>query len=475
MTSRLRTSRAGLDLVKSFEGFRETSVRLPDGRWTVGYGHVRTAREGLTISEKDAEDLLVFDLKPAEEAIRTQVLAPLNQNQFDALVSLVFNISPGQFKDSAILRYLNSGDYLAAALGFDAWRKARINGQVMIVDALIRRRAAEKALFLEHPDGRPVVPTPMVTPELDVTGVGQLAVESRGAATTSSVGSVPEAHRPRPDEPDIAQAISEMAASQSPPVLRKPQFPGATAVEQPSTRPDKAPEKDGRSNEPNVLEEASRIASERIAKILSRADAPIAPMTPPEPSNSNQVEASSRPEPRSEPSDTPPGPAKSRTVAAAVRPAARVATIPDELPDFDAPRPLRTRPEEPASSPGQPLARAPEAADQDADRKVLIDDTEVFDPGRAPEDIFAEAVRNEAIVNGRATRGEVLVRLAPWIAIFLISAPLFGVGLFELLGAGGSKMAPVLVVVFGLLLAASVYFLATRRHAGPGGSPEPGI
>ncbi len=78
--------------------------------------------------------------------------APVMQNQFDALVSLAFNISPGQFRDSDILRNLNGGDFLAAANAFDVWRKARIHGRVMVVDALVRRRAAEKALFLEHPE-----------------------------------------------------------------------------------------------------------------------------------------------------------------------------------------------------------------------------------------------------------------------------------------------------------------------------------
>ena len=147
MTGRLRTSAEGLELIKSFEGFRETATRLPDGRWTIGYGHVRTAREGLNISQKDAEDLLLYDLRPVEDAVASFLYAPLMQNQFDALVSLAFNISPGQFRDSDILRNLNAGDFLAAANGFDLWRKARIHGRVMVVDALVRRRAAEASLY----------------------------------------------------------------------------------------------------------------------------------------------------------------------------------------------------------------------------------------------------------------------------------------------------------------------------------------
>ena len=119
MTDRMRISPAGLELIKSFEGFRETAVRLPDGRWTIGYGHVRSAREGITITPKDAEELLKQDLEMIERAIGNLVYAPLMQNQFDALVSLAFNISLGQFRESEILANLNAGNHLAAANGFD--------------------------------------------------------------------------------------------------------------------------------------------------------------------------------------------------------------------------------------------------------------------------------------------------------------------------------------------------------------------
>ena len=80
MSGRLRTSRQGLDLIKSFEGFRPASARLADGRWTIGYGHVRSAREGVVISEQDAEDLLKFDLRGIEEAVNDLAFTPLNQN-----------------------------------------------------------------------------------------------------------------------------------------------------------------------------------------------------------------------------------------------------------------------------------------------------------------------------------------------------------------------------------------------------------
>lgn len=167
MTISLRISRSGLALIKSFEGFRERATRLPDGRWVVGYGHVKSAREGVRVSQEDAEALLIYDLKPIEQGLDDLVFSPLNQNQHDAIVSFVSNISLGLFQESEVLRRLNVGDHLGAAQAMDVWRKARINGQVYVVDALVRRRAIEKSLFLEHPDGRATAATPLVAPQLD--------------------------------------------------------------------------------------------------------------------------------------------------------------------------------------------------------------------------------------------------------------------------------------------------------------------
>jgi lysozyme len=243
MTGRLRTSREGVELIKSFEGFREEPARLPDGRWTIGYGHVRSAREGVTITEHDAEDLLRFDLKPIEDAVNDLVFAPLSQNQFDALVSLTFNISPGQFKDSDVLRNLNAGDFLSAAAEFDNWRKARINGRVIVVDALVRRRAMEKAMFLETPDGRPAAPTPVVTPQHDAQRLSREGV-------VQPVPVQPTASAPAESAVDVAAAVDRMVRSQA--AARETPAPAATG--------------------PATPLEASRLVAERIARILDRAE-----------------------------------------------------------------------------------------------------------------------------------------------------------------------------------------------------------
>ncbi|NQY14871.1 MAG: lysozyme [Henriciella sp.] len=157
MALNMRTSQAGLNVIKAFEGFRARSELLPNGRWIIGYGHVRQAKKGLRVSESEAEAILrEYDLPPVERFVMRCVLAPTTQNEFDALVSLAFNVGPKAFASSDVVASLNGGNRLEAAQGFDAWRRAKIGGRVQIVDALVRRRAAEKALFLNAPGRMPV-------------------------------------------------------------------------------------------------------------------------------------------------------------------------------------------------------------------------------------------------------------------------------------------------------------------------------
>ena len=206
MTTQLRTSKAGLELIKSFEGFRARAIRLPDGRWTIGHGHLRSAREGVRISKEDAEALLIYDLQRIESAIDDCLLSPLNINQYDALVSFVFNISPGQFRQSEVLRLINEGEHLAAAFAMEAWRRARINGRVTNVDALIRRRAAEKALFLEATDSRALCPTPLIAPLIDPNWQTRKSITDQLGQQAEATASKPE-H----DVESVSRAVEELA------------------------------------------------------------------------------------------------------------------------------------------------------------------------------------------------------------------------------------------------------------------------
>ncbi|HLK23465.1 MAG TPA: glycoside hydrolase family protein [Caulobacteraceae bacterium] len=167
MKLRNSVSPAAIELIKRFEGFRRAAARLDDGRWTVGYGHTRSAREGATVSEADAEALLGYDLVEVQAAVNDWTFTPLSQNQFDALVSFVFNIGLEGFRHSTVLRRVNEGALLQAACAMEMWRKADFEGERIVVDALVRRRAAEKALFLTPEEGFVAAPSAVVQPRLD--------------------------------------------------------------------------------------------------------------------------------------------------------------------------------------------------------------------------------------------------------------------------------------------------------------------
>ena len=136
----------------------------PSEQWTVGYGHTSSARHGMSVTDGDAERLLRDDVKPIEAIIGDTVRAPLNQNEHDALVSLIFNIGEDNWRRSTVLRKLNEGDKLAAADAFELWTKAQVNNELTSLDGLVRRRAAEKSLFLMPTDASLVVPTSDVQP-----------------------------------------------------------------------------------------------------------------------------------------------------------------------------------------------------------------------------------------------------------------------------------------------------------------------
>ncbi len=167
MTPRHQVSRAAITLIKRFEGFRAKAAELEDGRWTIGYGHTRTARGGTQIAEADAEALLLYDLINVAHAVNEWTYAPLNQNQFDALVSFAFNIGLENFRRSTTLRRINEGRMLEAALAMELWRRADFEGERIVVDALVRRRSYEKSLFLKPVDAWAPAPSPVLPPKID--------------------------------------------------------------------------------------------------------------------------------------------------------------------------------------------------------------------------------------------------------------------------------------------------------------------
>ena len=140
----MKISAAGIELIKEFEGCRLTSYVCPAGVLTIGYGSTGPhVKEGLTITPKEATDLLAKDLTRFEDAVNGLVKVPMTQGQFDALVSFAFNCGIGALQESTLLRLLNKEDYVAAAAQFDRW----VMGPNGPLPGLVRRRDAEEALF----------------------------------------------------------------------------------------------------------------------------------------------------------------------------------------------------------------------------------------------------------------------------------------------------------------------------------------
>jgi GH24 family phage-related lysozyme (muramidase) len=148
MSQNLTISDTGLKLIKAFEGYRPVDRELITGQRIVGYGHRLYSEDAVMMNKGEAESVLRGDLEPFEDMINSEVHAPMTQSQFDALCSFAFNIGPKAFLKSDTLRALNNGRPLDAANGLDVWRKSEIAGKTYVVDALMRRRTAEKALFL---------------------------------------------------------------------------------------------------------------------------------------------------------------------------------------------------------------------------------------------------------------------------------------------------------------------------------------
>ena len=211
MQPRHRVSRAAIDLIKAFEGYRRKAARLADGRWTIGYGHTLSAREGAEVSERDAEALLTYDLIAVAHAVNEHVYTPLTQNQFDALTAFVFNIGVGPFRASSVLRRINEGRMLEAANAMELWRRAEFEGERIVIDALVRRRAAEKTLFLTPTLGWVPAPSAILTPGLDLD---ETSHETPAVLTVSLEGVEALAERdpaglPPPAQPTATQRAAE--------------------------------------------------------------------------------------------------------------------------------------------------------------------------------------------------------------------------------------------------------------------------
>ncbi len=145
----MKISERGIGLLKSFEGLELEAYQDIAGIWTIGYGHTGDDVEpGMRISEREAEGLLRKDLRSREDAVDNLASVALNQNEFDALVSFIYNVGANAFGGSTARKRLNRGDRMGAADALTWWNKATVGGVLREVFGLTRRRAAERALFL---------------------------------------------------------------------------------------------------------------------------------------------------------------------------------------------------------------------------------------------------------------------------------------------------------------------------------------
>lgn len=145
----MKTGFQGLRLIRQFEGLRLEAYEDEAGIWTIGYGHTAQAgppnpKAGMRLTRKQADDLLAADLTQYETAVENALARAPSQVQFDAMVSLCFNIGPANFTRSGVIRAFNDGRTEQAAQAFLAWNRAK--GRVL--PGLTRRRQAERRLFL---------------------------------------------------------------------------------------------------------------------------------------------------------------------------------------------------------------------------------------------------------------------------------------------------------------------------------------
>jgi lysozyme len=149
----MKMSKEGVEaLLKKFEGCKLKAYRCPANVCTIGYGHTSAAGtptviDGMTITQKQADDILWQDLVKYETAVQELVTQDLTQHQFDALVDFAYNAGVGALKSSTLLKKINAGDFDAVPAELMKWTK----GGGKVLPGLVRRRQAESAWWATAP------------------------------------------------------------------------------------------------------------------------------------------------------------------------------------------------------------------------------------------------------------------------------------------------------------------------------------
>ena len=139
----MNISQEGISLIKKFEGCELEAYKCAAGVWTIGYGHTEGVNPDDEMDKEAAEELLALDLVVYERSVSWIIEVPLNQQQFDALISFTFNLGETNLCNSTLRKVLNQQEYNEVPNQIRRWNKA--GGKVN--DGLIRRREAEALLF----------------------------------------------------------------------------------------------------------------------------------------------------------------------------------------------------------------------------------------------------------------------------------------------------------------------------------------
>ncbi len=179
----------GRALIQQFEGLSLTAYLCPAGKWTIGYGHTDGVQPGDRITRGHADNLLKADLASYGKAVDEALGAcEASRHEFDAMVSLAFNVGVAGFKGSTVLRLHRQGDRQGAARAFGMWNKAMVNGRLQEVPGLTRRRAAETAFYLT-PETPAVKDMPQVVAPPTPTASSKTVIAG-GVTVAAGIGSV---------------------------------------------------------------------------------------------------------------------------------------------------------------------------------------------------------------------------------------------------------------------------------------------
>lgn len=163
----ITTSKAGLEFIAKWEGCVLKPYKDIAGLRTIGIGHLIKPGEnfpdGVEITKERALEILADDVKLCENSVKARITVPLNQNQFDALVSFGFNCGTGVYVLSDACKMLNLGKYDEVPQRLLAWSKVKINGVMQVNQGLYNRRKSEGELF-SKPAGSMTIPVMKMIP-----------------------------------------------------------------------------------------------------------------------------------------------------------------------------------------------------------------------------------------------------------------------------------------------------------------------